>query len=205
MWFLYGLSWISTVLQVCFVTLAIAAGLYYLAELVEEYTVMTSKVIRWMIIFVILTYIGLFLFEDIPTSVVLCGILAQIFHLALLSTFPFFTATSPAFLGAVALVLVNHYLAFSHFGENYYPFSEVMAYFTLCMWLVPFAFFVSLSANENVLPTMNSLERSPLLQSDTKDVVSSYFSNKQKGVGLLQVFAKVKDSVTPGKNQYKSY
>ena len=22
-------------------------------------------------------------------------------------------------------VLVNHYLAFSHFGENYYPFSEV--------------------------------------------------------------------------------
>ena len=44
MWFLYLLSWISTVLQICFVTLAIAAGLYYLAELVEEYTVMTAKV-----------------------------------------------------------------------------------------------------------------------------------------------------------------
>lgn len=28
-----------------------------------------------------------------------------------------------------------------------------MAYFTLCLWLVPFALFVSLSANENVLPT----------------------------------------------------
>ena len=36
MWFLYLLSWVSTVLQICFVTLAIAAGLYYLAELVEE-------------------------------------------------------------------------------------------------------------------------------------------------------------------------
>ena len=44
MWFLYLLSWISTVLQICFVTLAIAAGLYYLAELVEEYTAMTAKV-----------------------------------------------------------------------------------------------------------------------------------------------------------------
>lgn len=44
MWFLYLLSWVSTVLQICFVTLAIAAGLYYLAELVEEYTVMTGKV-----------------------------------------------------------------------------------------------------------------------------------------------------------------
>ena len=44
MWFLYLLSWVSTVVQICFVTLAIAAGLYYLAELVEEYTTMTVKV-----------------------------------------------------------------------------------------------------------------------------------------------------------------
>ena len=44
MWFLYLLSWVSTVIQICFVTLAIAAGLYYLAELVEEYTSMTVKV-----------------------------------------------------------------------------------------------------------------------------------------------------------------
>ena len=36
-----------------------------------------------------------------------------------------------------------------------------MANFTLCLWLVPFAFFVSLSANENILPTM--AERKPLL------------------------------------------
>lgn len=72
-----------------------------------------------------------------------------------------------------------------------------MAYFTLCMWLVPFAFFVSLSANENVLPTVN--ERRPLL-SDDNDVVTNYFSKKQKGVGLLSMFNSVKDSLTPGKN-----
>ena len=72
-----------------------------------------------------------------------------------------------------------------------------MAYFTLCMWLVPFAFFMSLSANENVLPTVN--ERRPLL-SDDNDVVTNYFSKKQKGVGLLSMFNSVKDSLTPGKN-----
>ena len=72
-----------------------------------------------------------------------------------------------------------------------------MAYFTLCMWLLPFAFFVSLSANENVLPTVN--ERRPLL-SDDNDVVTNYFSKKQKGVGLLSMFNSVKDSLTPGKN-----
>merc|ERR1712037_880107 len=110
------------------------------------------------------------------------------------TSFPFFSVTSASFILSVIMVLVNHYLAFSHFGENYYPFSEVMAYFTICLWLVPFSFFVSLSANENVLPTMNTMERRPLLsQEDNNDVVSNYFSKKQKGVGLLSVFNKIKE------------
>jgi len=199
MWFLYLLSWLATVIQICFVTLAIAAGLYYLAEMVEEYTMMTAKVIRWMILSVIATYICLFIFEDIPTKLIICGLLAQVAHLALLSSFPLFSVSSPAFVMAVVMVLINHYFAFSHFGENYYPFSEVMAYFTICMWLVPFAFFVSLSANENVLPTLN--ENRPLLTEDN-DLVSNYFSKKQKGYGLLSVFNSVKESLTPGRKNH---
>lgn len=35
-------------------------------------------------------------------------------------------------------------------------FSEVASYFGICVWLVPFALFVSLSAGENVLPSMGS-------------------------------------------------
>jgi hypothetical protein len=38
---------------------------------------------------------------------------------------------------------------------------QVISYFTLCLWLVPFALFVSLSANENILPTV--AETKPLL------------------------------------------
>ena len=77
-----------------------------------------------------------------------------------------------------------------------------MAYFTVCMWLVPFSFFVSLSANENVLPTLS--ESRPLLSGEN-DVVSNYFSKKQKGYGLLSAFNSVKDTLTPGKGQFKSY
>merc|ERR1719339_579201 len=137
-----------------------------------------------MVLTVIVTYIGLFIFEDIPTIMVVGGLVAQVGHLALLSSFPFFSITSPSFMVSVVMVVANHYFAFSYFGEKYYPFSEVMAYFTVCMWLVPFSFFVSLSANENVLPTMNTMERRPLLsQEEDNDVVSNYFSKKQKGVG----------------------
>ena len=41
-------------------------------------------------------------------------------------------------------------------ADNIPNFTEIASYFGLCVWLVPFALFVSLSASDNVLPTMGS-------------------------------------------------
>ena len=74
------------------------------------------------------------------------------------------------------LVLLNHYLWFGHFSspdslrspptysyagiytdpQDIPSFTEIASFFGLCIWLVPFALFVSLSAGENVLPSMGS-------------------------------------------------
>jgi hypothetical protein len=72
------------------------------------------------------------------------------------------------------LVILNHYLWFNHFshlsssatnpygypysdeGSSNPTFSEIASFFGLCVWLTPFALFVSLSAGENVLPSMGS-------------------------------------------------
>ena len=69
----------------------------------------------------------------------------------------------------IVLVLVNHFLWFRHFSSPPSPpsssiydrpeiptFTEIASYFGICVWLVPFALFVSLSAGENVLPSMGS-------------------------------------------------
>lgn len=197
MWFLYILSWIALIVQVCFITVAVAAGLYYLAELVEEYTVMTKRVVWWMNVITLSFYVGFLLFEDFPTSLIVCGIISQVAHLFILKTFPFVVIASPAFIVGVIMLIINHYLAFQYFASVYYSFSEVIAYFTLCLWLVPFALFVSLSANENVLPTV--AETRPLL--DDNDVVSNYFSRKGKKYGLLSLFNYAKDSVLPQRNK----
>lgn len=61
-----------------------AAGLYYLAELVEEYTVMTARIIRWVSLFTLVAYVGLFLFEGFTASMVICGVIAQLINLFLL-------------------------------------------------------------------------------------------------------------------------
>jgi hypothetical protein len=51
------------------------------------------------------------------------------------------------------LLVATHSLWFRHFTVNYYPFGEIVTYFLLFVWLVPFVFFISLSANEHTLPT----------------------------------------------------
>merc|ERR1712179_88722 len=205
MWFLYLLSWISTILHIFLITLAIAAGLYYLAELVEEYTSLTSKVIKWISITCIIIYCGLFVFEDITSSMVLCGIISHVLHLCLLESFPYFTVTSPTFTLTIIMIIVNHYLAFQFFGETYYPFSEVMAYFTICLWIIPFVFFISLSANENILPTLNAAKKTKYNSiPEEDDVVSNYFMKKEKKIGLIAVLLSVKDYILPPKNK-KSY
>ena len=43
-----------------------------------NFTVKYFQVIRWMIIIVLGTYICLFMFENVPTSMVLCGLIAQV-------------------------------------------------------------------------------------------------------------------------------
>lgn len=182
------------VIQICVIVLSVAAGLYYLAEFVEEYTVFSGKVIKMLTLITFVIYGGLFLFEDLPLLLIICGIISQVFHLFVLRTFPFFIPTSIPFIGTIVFVIINHYLAFSYFSTVYYPFSEVLSYFTLCLWIVPFAFFVSLCANENVLPTV--IEARPLL-SDDSDVVTNYFSRRGKRYGLLSVFNYAKESVLP--------
>lgn len=63
--------------------------------------------------------------------------------------------------------------------------------------MVPFALFVSLSANDNVLPTTVSDNHSGMNQ---HDVVSNYFSRGKKQ-GLLSLFNYVKESIMPGRNK----
>lgn len=121
---------------------------------------MAKKVIMLLILATVTLYASLMCFEKMPWSIILAGFFAQGLHAAIIRSFPFVQISSPEFILAVIMVLVNHFLAFRFFSLNYYPLTEVLAYFTLCLWIVPFALFVSLSANDQVLPTTMSSEQS---------------------------------------------
>lgn len=73
-------------------------------------------------------------------------------------------------------------------------FTEVASYFGLCVWLVPFALFVSLSAGDNVLPTMGSEQ--PSHDSDSKGkrqgMVKLVVDNVLSAVGEVSRVAGIK-------------
>lgn len=103
-----------------------AAGLYYIAELVEEYTVTAKKVISVIVLFVTTIYLLFIFFDNLPWSMVFCGLAAQALHALILTDFPFVNLKSVQFIGAVFLLIINHYLAFSYFTQHYFNFAEVI-------------------------------------------------------------------------------
>jgi len=193
MLFIYLLSWISFILQLCFATLSIAAGLYYVAEIIEEFTAVTEKIIWWMIVLTSGFLVGLWIVEGFPLFMIGVALFSNLVYLGLLRHFPLIELSSPNFLLSLALLAANHVLAFRYFGEEYYPFSEVLAYFTLCVWLIPFTFFVSLSAGDNVLPSYQPY-------GGQEDVLSHYMTHgkKQRG-GLLTILGVVREAIMPSR------
>ncbi|CBX90319.1 similar to DUF396 domain-containing protein [Plenodomus lingam JN3] len=170
MWILPLLGYIGVALGFAFLTLAIASGLYYLSELVEEHTVFAKKLLYRLIYGVVALQVLLVVVDRFPIGLSVLSVVSHGIYAQNLRRFPVVKLTDPLFLLSCALVIANHYLWFRHFStpppsspynpyahnNNIPTFTEIASYFGLCVWLVPFALFVSLSAGENVLPSMGS-------------------------------------------------
>jgi len=127
---------------------------------------------------VIALHVGLLIFDKLPFPLVLFGIAS---HLVYLQNFgalwPYIQLTSPSFIVSCILVVADHFLWFHHFSarlhdarryQNTYhrphtprvptespTLAEVASFFGVCIWLVPLFLFLSLSANDNALPTLS--------------------------------------------------
>jgi hypothetical protein len=131
----------------------LATGLYYVAELVEEYTRTTKKVLKWALLTVLALHAALLLFDRQPISCVLAGAAAHVAYARLLPRFPHLALASPEFALAFIAFLASNALWLRHFYYNTYASAEYVAGFcAVCAWLVPFGFFISLAANDSVLP-----------------------------------------------------
>lgn len=98
MWILPLVGYAGALLGFCFLTMAIASGLYYLSELVEEHTVIAKRLLTRAIYSVMAVRLLLWLVDGLPFGRTLLGILAHLVYLANMRRFPFVRLTDPLFL-----------------------------------------------------------------------------------------------------------
>ncbi|KAF7291046.1 hypothetical protein HMN09_01283900 [Mycena chlorophos] len=193
---LYFLSFGAILVAFLFITLSLASGLLYVSELIEEHTRL-AKIIGQRGIYVIIVLHAILYFSDaLPLPQTAFSILCHVVYLQNFSnTWPVISLTSWSFMASCVLVIIDHFMWFSHFARvsqdarhtrsfrGAHPskeapgFAEVSTFFGVCVWAAPLFLFLSLSANDNALPTSGSTAGSEAV---------AYPSQPQNRVSLIR-------------------
>eukprot|EP01126_Amoeba_proteus_P019132 TRINITY_DN1978_c0_g2_i9.p1 TRINITY_DN1978_c0_g2~~TRINITY_DN1978_c0_g2_i9.p1 ORF type:complete len:123 (-),score=6.41 TRINITY_DN1978_c0_g2_i9:774-1142(-) len=97
-------------------------------------------------------HLSLWLFEGFPTTSVLVGVAAHFFYYILLRQFPKIKLTNLGFIFAMIFCILDHYVWFVYFQSKYHNFWDVTAFFVVCVWSVPFIYFLGLTSDDVILP-----------------------------------------------------
>lgn len=168
-----ALVYMSGYLLILFAAICVACGLYYLVELAEEYTSFTKKLIRMTILMQLAVHPLLWLYERFPFLQCFTGFTAHVCYLFLLRSFPFMEPAAPSFVLSCVMFLLDNIAWFMFFRNDLElffryrvtPAPAMASFFVFVVWLVPFAFFCSLTINESVLPAIGSGRHMPQSQS----------------------------------------
>ncbi|WOO79668.1 Protein SVP26 [Vanrija pseudolonga] len=177
---LHILSYVGGITAFVFVTLSLASGLLWLAELIEEHS-RIAKVVGIRAIYAIMVlHVLLYITDGLPLLPTLFSIACHaVYRQHFSSRWPFISLTSPVFLLSCVLVVADHFLWFFHFAgvaqeakkyraskyrysANTQPhkdaptFLDVAVFFAICVWFIPLFLFLSLSANDNVIPSFDT-------------------------------------------------
>lgn len=174
------MSYVAAIAGCLFVTLSLASGLLWLSELIEEHTKMAKLIGTRAIYTIIVIHSALWFFDALPLSLTAFSIFCHWVYLQNFAhTWPFISLISPSFLGSCVLVIIDHFVWFHHFAQKTQEarvrgpargrmayqqqtveapvFMDIAAFFAICVWFVPLFLFLSLSANDNALPTSSGL------------------------------------------------
>eukprot|EP01060_Flectonema_neradi_P022942 TRINITY_DN3115_c0_g1_i5.p1 TRINITY_DN3115_c0_g1~~TRINITY_DN3115_c0_g1_i5.p1 ORF type:complete len:211 (+),score=27.66 TRINITY_DN3115_c0_g1_i5:47-679(+) len=173
-------TWAGFLVCIGFMSVSLASGLYYIAELAEENSVMARRILKYWILLVIVANVLLLISSSISFMLGAVSIVAQICYSALLKDYPFTKLSDPAVtLSCICFVIdtVLWYNYFTDYDTPSYSVFQITGFFALFVWPVPFGFFITLSLSDQGLPGLGSINN----QGDG-------FGDFKKRRGILSVF-----------------
>eukprot|EP01080_Neovahlkampfia_damariscottae_P007526 gene7526-11850_t len=146
------ITYVSLYIGLAFCALCLATGLYYLAELAEEYTVFTRKILRYILWIVVTLHVLLLVFDSFPLFTTLFGIFSHFVYFQFLKNFPNVNMNSIPFIGSIICFMASHFFWYQHFIDYHtpdYDFYQLLG-----------GFFITLSMNDLQLPGVGTIDES---------------------------------------------
>ena len=143
-----------------FMSVSLASGLYYIAEMAEENSVIARKTLKYWIILVIITNVLLLLSGSINWMLSVVSIVSEVCYSGLLKDYPFTKLSEPAVtLSGICFVIdtILWYNYFTDYETPSYSVPQITGFFALFVWPVPFGFFITLSVADQGLPGLGSI------------------------------------------------
>lgn len=115
----------------CVACAAAASGMYYMAELVEEHTSLTRRIMLACNVLVLAVHVLFLIFESLPLSAVAVGLAAHACYFWMLQSFPFIQIKSPQFGASCGMLVATHYFWLTHFMNHFHSMMHVVCFFVL--------------------------------------------------------------------------
>jgi len=117
------LSYVSGYFVLLFLAISLACGLYYLAELTEEYPSITKKTIQVSIYISAVSLVLLLILDDWPWMETLFALGGCFLYYKLMHSFPLIDFSSSVFIGAIVSFVIQNIMWYYWFDAEE-PFRE---------------------------------------------------------------------------------
>lgn len=146
----YIITTLSSYLFLFLIACCIACGISFLAELCEEHSTATKRVLKLSIPGFILCHLLIALVDGLSWWRSLLSVATLLSYTQLLKTFPWVVLSSPAVIASVVLCVLDTLSWYSYFygAQGEYPFSSIAAFFALLVWSMPAGLVVSVAVAE---------------------------------------------------------
>lgn len=152
------------------------AFLYKAIHYIEEYPNRAKEKIRFLIYGVSAFHVIL-LFRGFSFLLVGYSCLCQVLFYNLLEDYPNIETTGAGFISAVVLSFVNHIFFLGSMLKNRCGLLEIFFHFFVVVWGVPFAFFLSLTASDEVITIAGS--KKPIRRTLAGKVIDTLLSRNK--------------------------
>ncbi|KAI5165417.1 hypothetical protein NEIG_00973 [Nematocida sp. ERTm5] len=126
------------------------AFLYKSIHFIEEYPVRAKERIR-LLIYSVWGMHFILLFRGFSLWLIGFSCVCQLLFYNLLDDYPNIETAGAGFITAVVFAFINHMFFLSSMLKNRCGLLEIFFYFFIIVWAIPISFFLSLTANDEVI------------------------------------------------------